>query len=166
MQDEWYGKTVRLYITKIQKCDFDGNPWEERFILMARKQFENIVDRGDGTPRVTFFKDVAMSDEFKSIAELTGTLVSIVKNVQHRYPPGNRVSDHEFLDLLKLSRTDTLDVEMAKEKAESEGNPLVKLCLCKKDEQDCDAYEDEYAMQMDMLDPYRASEPSYREART
>jgi hypothetical protein len=172
---EWYGKTVRLYITKIEKLDWVGRSWETKYVLMAKKDWEDVIDGGNGMPSHLFHKDVALSDEYSSLEELTKALtiarIAAEKTFRLNYgdvKPQNL--DWAFLDIFKFAKVHPLDPEIAKEKAtEDMPQTIVGLCLSKNQEKDLDEFEAEYSMARDRMDlsssymdPHYDPPPAYR----
>jgi hypothetical protein len=172
---EWYGKTVRMYITKIEKLDWAGKSWDTKFVLMARKEWEDLVENGSGMPGHLCHTDVAISDEYISFEDLMKemTIARIAAERTFRMNYGNAKPDnldHVFLDILKFSKIDVLDVEMAKEKAtEDMPHTIVKVCASRAQEKELDEHEAEYdAVKIQLnsrqayLDPYHDTPPAYR----
>lgn len=174
---EWFGKTVRLYISKVEKLDWSGKAWDTKYVLMAKKEWEDVVDNGNGIPNVNFFhRDVAISDEFNTVKELQDTMQSIMAQARERYQRyfGSKIPvdiDWALLDLFKFSRVDALDVETTKEKAtEDMAHTRVLLCLGAAQERELDDYEAAHKVHAaeamrhkSYLDPYHDSPPAYKE---
>ena len=174
---EWYGKSVRLYITKIEKLDWAAKTWDTKYVLMAKKEWEDVVDNGSGMPGHMFHKDIAISDEYMSfedlVKDLTLARIAAEKTFRLNYGEGIKPEnlDWAFLDIFKFSRVDQLDVEMAKEKVlDDMPHTTVMICASHKQESDLDAYEAEYNVvkgkidrQRSYMDPNYDPPPSYRE---
>ena len=173
--EEWAGKTVRIYITETKKLEWNPKKnqcgeyigWETRYVLMARKEWTAARPGRDSAPVISFFKDVAISDEFVTLLELQNAMQAVMAQAKQRnermYGSHAECREVEMLDIFKLSVTDVLDVEMAKEQATGQGHTHVKLCLSRKDENDCDGFEHEYESRSALYDPHYDPQPSYRE---
>ena len=170
-EDQWVGKTVRVYITKVEKLNWNAKAWDTGYVLMAKKEYKLSVSGRDGAPTPTKFIDVAISDEFKSFEDLTGAMGSVYmyakkRNEQRSFGvprADNTPADYEYLELLKMSRTDVLNPEDAMENAAVEGHTHVEVCVGPLNEKNCNDFEDEHEVLIERFDPHAIPPPAYRE---